>query len=405
MSQHNHHHEHSHNETDDASPLTEVNQEVNPVKKKEIPAIKGFAEYIWLDSENNVRSQLTTVSIKGDLSNHPIDGASPYVKDHTKYPLLEVNGVLCGQALNDDPMIVLKPAYIAPNILYQSFPYIFSVAVVCDVYTVSKDTGILIPHCNNYRHSATAIFNEHENVSMEPLIGITQEYYILGEPSYNGNNNNNNNNNNNHTHPPAIRSPIDYKNAYCYPGSFHKNIIEKHYRICSITGIDMGSTYQCETTSQFAFQINAGTPVLVADHLLLARFILHKIAADAGVQISYHPQLYSKEHGSGCRFRFSTKEMREPPLGHNAVLSAMNRLYKTHSLDIKSFGKHNELRLTGNRNSSNYNCFTWGGEVNSSVYISKTIMADKCGEFEDKRPAANCDPYCVISKIFVSQKA
>jgi hypothetical protein len=40
MSQHNHHHEHSHNETDDTSPLTEVNQEVNPVKKRKSPQLK-----------------------------------------------------------------------------------------------------------------------------------------------------------------------------------------------------------------------------------------------------------------------------------------------------------------------------------------------------------------------------
>lgn len=97
----------------------------------------------------------------------------------------------------------------------------------------------------------------------------------------------------------------------------------------------------------------------------------------------------------GCHVNFSTKEMRDYR-GLDVILKACEKLKVRHKEHIEVYGEHNELRLTGNHETSSINDFSFGNsDRGSSIRIPVQTYNDKKGYFEDRRPAANCDPYKV----------
>lgn len=63
-------------------------------------------------------------------------------------------------------------------------------------------------------------------------------------------------------------------------------------------------------------------------------------------------------------------------------------------------GQDNQRRLTGFHETSNINEFSAAvAHRGVSIRIPLQIAQDKRGYLEDRRPAANCDPYVVISAI------
>ena len=87
--------------------------------------------------------------------------------------------------------------------------------------------------------------------------------------------------------------------------------------------------------------------------------------------------------------------------GLDEIYKCMEKLEKKHSEHILIYGKNNEKRLTGKNETSSMEKFTYGiGTRNTSVRIPNQVFKDKCGYFEDRRPASNIDPYLVSSKIF-----
>src|SRR5437588_75202 len=101
--------------------------------------------------------------------------------------------------------------------------------------------------------------------------------------------------------------------------------------------------------------------------------------------------------GVGAHTNFSTKEMRQDG-GLNVVREAMKKLEAKHDQHIVVYGAHNEERLTGLHETSPIHAFRVGDfDRGASVRIPMaTINAGK-GYFEDRRPAANMDPYQVCA--------
>ena len=76
-------------------------------------------------------------------------------------------------------------------------------------------------------------------------------------------------------------------------------------------------------------------------------------------------------------------------------------LKKNHDKHIENYGSENKLRLTGKHETSSMNEFTWGiGTRNTSIRVGNETNINGCGYFEDRRPAANMEPYTVTSLIF-----
>ena len=86
--------------------------------------------------------------------------------------------------------------------------------------------------------------------------------------------------------------------------------------------------------------------------------------------------------------------------GLEEILYCMKKLEEKHEEHIAVYGKDNHLRLTGLHETSSMTEFTWGiGTRNTSVRIPNLTKKNGCGYFEDRRPAANIDPYLATSII------
>ena len=65
------------------------------------------------------------------------------------------------------------------------------------------------------------------------------------------------------------------------------------------------------------------------------------------------------------------------------------------------YGTGNELRMTGEHETSRYDQFSHGvANRGASVRIPNSTIQDGKGYFEDRRPSSNMDPYLVTSILF-----
>lgn len=73
------------------------------------------------------------------------------------------------------------------------------------------------------------------------------------------------------------------------------------------------------------------------------------------------------------------------------------RVYDPHE------GKDNIRRLTGLHETSSIHDFSAGvANRGASIRIPRQVGQEKKGYFEDRRPAANCDPYAVTKAIAIT---
>ena len=96
---------------------------------------------------------------------------------------------------------------------------------------------------------------------------------------------------------------------------------------------------------------------------------------------------------------FSTEKMRKAG-GYAVIEQAIRRLGAKHQEHIDAYGEGNERRLTGKYETADINTFSYGvANRGCSIRIPRSTEKEKCGYFEDRRPAANMDPYAVTGKL------
>ena len=135
----------------------------------------------------------------------------------------------------------------------------------------------------------------------------------------------------------------------------------------------------------------------------MSRYILHRCAEMYNIVISIDPKPIPGDwNGSGCHTNFSTKAMREEG-GYKVIIDAVERLGKKHAEHIAVYGAGNEKRLTGKHETASYKTFLYGvANRGASIRIPRDTEREGKGYFEDRRPASNCDPWVVTSKIFAT---
>ncbi len=326
---------------------------------------KTLLEYIWIGGKSEIRSKTKVV---------------PYFLSLDDIYLLEWNydGSSTWQAdSNGDTEIILKPCAIFKD-PFRVIEDVESYLVLCETF---KPTGE--PTATNHRHYASEFF---ENTEEEPWFGLEQEFFF------------------NHYKNEAIGSVDTIPRGYHYCGNSQKPqeriIMEQHLQMCIEAGIKISGINAEVEKSQWEFQIGPCEGIDAGDQMIVARYILERLAERIETTIDYQPKPMTNRNGSGCHINFSTCSSRSEN-GIQIIDKYIEKLSKKHDEHIKVYGENNHLRLTGFHETSSIEKFSWGvGTRNTSIRIPNQVFQDKCGYFEDRRPAANIDPYQATFQLF-----
>jgi len=326
-------------------------------------------EYIWIGGTgSDIRSKVRT--LKKTVSS---------IKD---IPIWNYDGSSTEQADGDNSEIILKPIKIVPD------PFRLGDNLLCLCETLDSD---MKPIPTNKRAVAEATFSTKEVEMAEPWYGIEQEYTLfdstgkipLGWPK-NGF--------------PAPQGPY-----YCSVGTKNahgRHIAEAHYRACLYAGLDISGINAEVMPGQWEYQVGPCVGIDSGDQCWLARFLLHKVAEDFGAMVSFEPKPVKGDwNGAGSHTNYSTKPMREEG-GYKVIIAAAERLGRAHQAHMEVYGKKNEERLTGKHETARFDTFKYGvADRGASIRIPRQTELDQKGYLEDRRPAANCDPYEVTAII------
>lgn len=319
-------------------------------------------EYIWIGGNGELRSKtkifydpITSIS---DIPNWNYDGSST------------------GQANIHlgNTEVIIKPCQYYKNPLYPS-PSPSAYLVLCDTWNIDGT-----PHHTNTRYTAVDIFNNSPETL--PWFGLEQEYYMI----------------------PKNDIQLHYLEGFFYCGTsngkIQRTIVEEHMLACIAAGLKISGTNAEVAPKQWEFQIGPCIGINSGDELYVARFLLERIAEKYEVTISYDPKPYPQLSGSGCHTNFSTKAMREEG-GIDEIYKCIFKLELCHLDHMMIYGLNNSKRLTGHHETAPYGQFSYGlGTRNTSIRIPNDAVKMGCGYFEDRRPAANMDPYLVTSAIY-----
>ncbi|KAL5012429.1 hypothetical protein ScPMuIL_010980 [Solemya velum] len=341
-------------------------------KYQNIPLPPGavVCEYIWIDGTGEeLRSKAKTLHYQP--------------KQAEDCPVWDFDGSGTKQAGGSNSDMYLFPVAIFDD-PFRGRP---NKLVLCEVYAYNrKPTG------SNKRHSCADAMNQC--LEEGPWFGVEQDYMLIDHDGY----------------PygwPKGGYPGPEGQYYCAVGTgkiFGRDVSEAHYRACLYAGIKVSGFNSNVMPGQWGFQIGPCEGVSVGDHLWVARYIVHRVAEDFGLSVSFDPKPVTGDwSGAGAHTNFSCLSMRQNN-GISFIEKAIGRLSANHERHIKAYdpreGKDNTRRLTGLNKTSHIQDFSAGvANRGASIRIPRHIVAVGRGYFQDRRPASNCDPYSVAEYL------
>jgi len=368
----------------------------NETPKVEMPS-KIRAEYLWLGLD--IINKVNNINVRSELCSERALHSNEFEVNvqkkifHTKVrtihytpeqlttgvlaiPNWSFDGTSTGHITshNDNSEIILKVSKVFKH------PFGLDVLVLCECF-INDNTA----HPLNTRNKVIKTFVE--NQSLEPLYGLEQEYIFMDSNGIYG-----------------WENYPEQKDYYCGTKPEHsvlRKIVNEHYLKCLSVGVNL-SGYNAEVMpSQWEFQVGPSLGINVCDELIIARFILERLANEEKLYINYHPKPLQNYNGSGCHHNFSTVETRLLTSENykDYYNSKFNSMKNSHTDTLTSYGEFNNERLTGIYETSNMNDFTFGfGTRHTSIRVSPYSFI----YFEDRRPASNCDPYLSCEALLKS---
>jgi glutamine synthetase len=138
----------------------------------------------------------------------------------------------------------------------------------------------------------------------------------------------------------------------------------------------------------------------------MARYLLQRVCEQYNVKADFSPKPIDGDwNGSGMHANFSNKVLRKS--GKKEVFDKICEALKVkHKEHIKVYGAQNEKRLTGAHETQNINSFSYGvSDRGASIRIPLgTVKNGWKGRIEDRRPAANANPYEICAIIIDTVK-
>jgi len=325
--------------------------------------------YVWIDGTGeHIRAKTKTVS--------------SVPKSAKELPIWNFDGSSTGQSEGSNADV-----YLLPVQLYNDpFRGGDNKLVMCETIKFNRN-----PTESNMRHSCKMVMDMVVDTQV-PWFGIEQEYTLFDGFDKN--------------HPlgwPAGGFPGPQGPYYCGVGAnrvFGRDVIEAHYKACMYAGINIAGENAEVMPAQWEFQVGPCEGVTIGDDLWMARFLLHRVAEDFHIGVSFDPKPIPGDwNGAGAHTNFSTKAMREKG-GMKEIENAIEKLRKNHVKHIEKYGRGNERRLTGRHETASIHTFSAGvANRGASIRIPRQCADDGFGYLEDRRPASNMDPYVVSEAI------
>ena len=323
-------------------------------------------EYVWLDGYKPTQSLRSKVKVDDYADVWSFDGSS------TK------------QATGDNSDCILNPVAEYRTLdriradATQTRPGLEGTYVMCEVLMANHE-----PHESNTRTQCQNL------VSDDWWFGFEQEYFMYKDGRPLG--------------WPEKGKPRAQGDYYCGVGDNNvvgREIVDRHTEACMNANIGITGTNAEVALGQWEFQV-LGSGIRAGDDLWMARYILQRIAEMKGVSINFAPKPQTGDwNGSGMHTNFSNDDMRHR--GSEAQLRDIcEKLSKTHRSAMRHYGSGNDKRLTGKHETQSIKKFSYGvSDRGASIRIPiVTVDNDWNGYLEDRRPAANADPYKVMRHI------
>jgi glutamine synthetase len=328
-----------------------------------------LAEYIWMDgTEPTQKLRSKTKVVEVDV-----------VKSLKELPDWGFDGSSTNQAPGDKSDCALKPVYFCKDPIRGGN----NILVMCEVMYADGT-----PHATNTRARLRPV--AEKSAKEEAWFGIEQEYTLfkgsrpLGFPENGGF--------------PGPQGPY-----YCGVGAdevYGRDLVEEHLANCVKAGLKISGINAEVMPGQWEFQVGPLSPLEVADQLWVARWLLYRTGEKYGLNATLYPKPVRGDwNGAGAHTNFSTKSMRAAG-GIKVIEKACEALGNRHYEHIAEYGAHNTERLTGRHETCSIDQFRYGvSDRGASIRIPLATSQKGAGYLEDRRPAANMDPYRVTRLI------
>lgn len=173
-----------------------------------------------------------------------------------------------------------------------------NILVICDTYPlliffIISDRSVFYLKLNSYEPTGKPLPTNTRAPAKEimdkakdqvPWFGIEQEYTLfapdntpLGWPKGGY---------------PAPQGPY-----YCGVGAdkmFGRHLVEAHYRACIYAGVKIAGINAEVMPGQWEYQVGPCVGIDSGDHLWVSRYIMHRLAEEFGITVSFHPKPISE---------------------------------------------------------------------------------------------------------------